>query len=327
MNELVNYLPAGVTPEDVVVWMAGLSAFLTVMAVWFGLIVPQQSSRRVKELALRREQLKAGVVSPTRRKNRQASTSFMRQVVTKLNLQRSQRAELITRRLQQAGWRSSDAVIRYLFFKAVMPVFMGIVAVVALYGANIYPMENAWKMLATAGAVMFGFMGPDIFIKNAVQKRQKEIRKGLPDALDLMVICAEAGLSLDAMLKRVAEEFATSCPELAEELQLTSLEVGFLPDRRQALQNLNNRTDMPGIRGVVNALIQSDKYGTPLAQSLRVLSAEFREERMLKAEEKAARLPAMLTVPMIIFILPPLFIVLIGPAILRVMDALSGFGN
>jgi len=326
MNELVNYLPAGVTPEDVVVWMAGISAFLTVMAVWFGLVVPQQSSRRVKELAQRREQLKAGVVNPTRRKNRQASTSFMRQVVTKLNLQRSQRAELITRRLQQAGWRSNDAVIRYLFFKAVMPIFMGILAVAALYGANIYPMENSWKMLATAGAVMFGFMGPDIFIKNAVQKRQKEIRKGLPDALDLMVICAEAGLSLDAMLKRVAEEFSTSCPELAEELQLTSLEVGFLPDRRQALQNLNNRTDMPGIRGVVNALIQSDKYGTPLAQSLRVLSAEFREERMLRAEEKAARLPAMLTVPMIIFILPPLFIVLIGPAILRVIDALGNFG-
>jgi tight adherence protein C len=325
MNELVNYLPPGVTGEDVVIWMAAISSFLTVMAVWFGLIVPQQSLRRVKELAQRREQLKAGVVSPTRRKSRQASTSFMRQVVTKLNLQRSQRAELITRRLQQAGWRSSDAVIRYLFFKAVMPIFMGILAVVALYGANIYPMESHYKMLATAGAVMFGFMGPDIFIKNAVQKRQKEIRKGLPDALDLMVICAEAGLSLDAMLKRVSEEFATSCAELAEELQLTSLEVGFLPDRRQALQNLNNRTDMPGIRGVVNALIQSDKYGTPLAQSLRVLSAEFREERMLRAEEKAARLPAMLTVPMILFILPPLFIVLIGPAILRVIDALSGF--
>jgi tight adherence protein C len=326
MNELVDYLPPGVTPEDVVIWMAAASAFLTVMAVWFGLIVPQQSSRRIRELAQRREQLKAGVVSSTRRKNRQASTSFMRQVVTKLNLQRSQRAEMITRRLQQAGWRSSDAVIRYLFFKAVMPIVMGIVAVAALYGANIYPMENAWKMLATAGAVMFGFMGPDLFIKNAVQKRQTAIRKGLPDALDLMVICAEAGLSLDAMLKRVAEEFAQSCPELAEELQLTSLEVGFLPDRRQALQNPINRTDMPGIRGVVNALIQSDKYGTPLAQSLRVLSHEFREERMLRAEEKAARLPAMLTVPMIVFILPPLFIVLIGPAILRLVDALSGFG-
>lgn len=326
MNELANYLPAGVTPQDVVIYMAAISAFLTVLAVWYGLIVPQQSSRRVKELAQRRDQLRAGVLAPTRRKNRQASTSFMRQVVTKLNLQRSQRADLITKRLAQAGWRSNDALVRYLFFKAVMPIVMGIVAVVALYGANIYPMENAFKMLATAGAVMFGFMGPDMFIKNAIQKRQTAMRKGLPDALDLMVICAEAGLSLDAMLKRVSEEFAQTSPELAEELQLTSLEVGFLPDRRQALQNLNNRTDMPGIRGVVNALIQSDKYGTPLAQSLRVLSHEFREERMLRAEEKAARLPAMLTVPMIIFILPPLFIVLIGPAILRVMDALGNFG-
>jgi len=326
MNGLVKYLPAGMTPEDVVVYMAAISAFLTVIAVWYGLIVPQQSSRRVKELAQRREQLRAGVIAPTRRKNRQASTSFMRQVVSKLNLQRSQRADLITKRLAQAGWRSNDAVIRYLFFKAVMPIIMGIVAVVALYGLNIYPMENAYKMLSTAGAVMFGFMGPDLFIRNAVQKRQKEMRKGLPDALDLMVICAEAGLSLDAMLKRVSEEFSQSSAELAEELQLTSLEVGFLPDRRQALQNLINRTDMPGIRGVVNALIQSDKYGTPLAQSLRVLSHEFREERMLRAEEKAARLPAMMTVPMILFILPPLFIVLIGPAILRVMDALGNFG-
>ena len=324
MNELVNYLPNGVTPEDVVMYMAGISAFLTVIAVWYGLIVPQQSMRRVKELAQRRELLKAGV-NPTRRKNRQTSTSFMRSFVMKLNLQRSQQAETITRRLQQAGWRSNDALVRYLFFKATMPIIMGIVAVIALYGLNIYPMANAFKMLATAGAVMFGFLGPDLFIKNAISKRQTAMRKGLPDALDLMVICAEAGLSLDAMLKRVAEEFSQSSAELAEELQLTSLEVGFLPDRRQALQNLNNRTNMPGIRGVVNALIQSDKNGTPLAQSLRVLSHEFREERMLRAEEKAARLPALMTVPMIIFILPPLFIVLIGPAILRVMDALKNF--
>ena len=325
MNHLVDYLPHGVTPEDVVTAMAAVSAFLTVLAVWFGLIVPQQSLRRVKELAQRREQLKAGVVGPSRRKDRQASTSFMRGVVTSLNLQRSQRAELITRKLANAGWRSNDALVRYLFFKATMPIALGIVAVVLLYGLNFYHLSTPMKMIATAGAVMFGFIGPDVFIKNAVQKRQKALRKALPDALDLMVICAEAGLSLDAMLKRVSEEFAQSSPELAEELQLTSLEVGFLPDRRQALQNLSTRTNLPGIRGVVNALIQSDKYGTPLSQSLRVLSNEFREERMLRAEEKAARLPAMMTVPMIIFILPPLFIVLIGPAILRVIDALSKF--
>jgi tight adherence protein C len=323
MNGLIQYLPNGVTPEDVVTLLAGVSAFLTVFAVWYGLLVPQQSSRRVRELAQRREQLRAGVIAPARRKNRQGSTSFMRRVVTSLNLQRSQRAEMITGKLAQAGWRSNDALVRYLFFKATLPIIFGAIAVVLLYGLNAYQMAAPMKMLSTAGAVLFGFMGPDIFIKNAIGKRQKALRRGLPDALDLMVICAEAGLSLDAMLKRVSEEFAQSCAELAEELQLTSLEVGFLPDRRQALQNLNNRTNLPGIRGVVNALIQSDKYGTPLAQSLRVLSHEFREERMLKAEEKAARLPALLTVPMILFILPPLFIVLIGPAILRVGDALG----
>jgi tight adherence protein C len=260
----------------------------------------------------------------SRRRNRPGSTSFMRQFVTSMNLQRSQRAEMITRRLAQAGWRSNDALIRYLFFKATLPIVLGGLAVVFFYGLNAYGLSPMGKLLATAGGVMGGFLGPDIFIKNSVKKRQLAILKGLPDALDLMVICAEAGVALDGILKRVSEEFATSCAELAEELQLTSLEIGFLPDRRSALQNLINRTDMPAIRGLVNALIQSDKYGTPLAVSMRVLANEYREERMLRAEEKAARLPALLTVPMIIFILPPLFIVLIGPAILRLIDAFKG---
>ena len=133
------------------------------------------------------------------------------------------------------------------------------------------------------------------------------------------MICAEAGLSLDAAVTRVARELALSCPDLADELGLTAVELGFLPNRRQALMNLTKRTDLPPIRGVVNTLVQTERYGTPLAHSLRVLSAEFREERMMKAEEKAARLPAVLTVPMILFILPTLFIVLIGPAIIQVM--------
>jgi tight adherence protein C len=253
------------------------------------------------------------------------STSFMRQFVTSMNLQRSQRAELITRRLAQAGWRSNDALIRYLFFKATLPIAFGGLAVVFFYGLNAYDLAPLARLGCTSGAVMIGFVGPDIFVKNAIGKRRLAILKGLPDALDLMVICAEAGVALDGILKRVSEEFSSSCAELAEELQLTSLEIGFLPDRRQALQNLINRTDMPAVRGLVNALIQSDKYGTPLAVSMRVLANEYREERMLRAEEKAARLPALLTVPMILFILPPLFVVLIGPAVLRLIDAFTKF--
>ncbi len=146
--------------------------------------------------------------------------------------------------------------------------------------------------------------------------------RGLPDGLDLMVICAEAGLSLDASLNRIAQEIGPSAPELADELALTAVELSFLPERRQALVNLENRSSLPAIRGVVNTLVQTEKYGTPLSQSLRVLSNEFRDTRMLRAEEKAARLPATLTVPMILFILPTLFIVLVGPAMIDVYDNL-----
>jgi tight adherence protein C len=147
---------------------------------------------------------------------------------------------------------------------------------------------------------------------------------GLPDALDLFVICTEAGLSLDAAVTRVGREIGGSCPELADELGLTAIELGFLPDRRDALLNLARRVAAPQVRGLVNTLVQTEKYGTPLAQSLRVLAAEFRDTRMMKAEEKAARLPAILTVPMIAFILPPLFVVLLGPAIVQVTKAHLG---
>jgi len=167
-------------------------------------------------------------------------------------------------------------------------------------------------------ALSLGFLLPDLVLRQRRAARLKALQRGLPDGLDLLVICAEAGLSLDAALKRVADEFATAVPEMSEELLLTSVELNFLPDRRQALMNLSQRVDLPGFRGVVTTLIQTEKYGTPLAATLRTLSAEFREHRLLAAEEKAARLPAILTVPMIVFILPALFIVLAAPAAIQI---------
>lgn len=320
---LKELLPPGVAIEDVFTLMAALAALLVVLAVWFGLLAPQPSTRRVKELAARRDSLRSGLLATRRRTDRTTSVSFMRRVVQKLNLERSNRTEAMVRMLSQAGWRTREALVRYLFFRFAMPIALGVLAVMSLQVMKVYEMSTLMRLGACVAAVILGWMLPDIIIKNAIQKRAQKLRKGLPDAIDLMVICAEAGLSLDAMLKRVSEEFHKSCPELADELALASLELGFLPDRRQALMNLANRTGLPAIRALVNSLTQADKFGTPLAQSLRVLAAEFREERMLKAEEKAARLPAMLTVPMIVFILPPLFIVLIGPAILRTIDALK----
>jgi tight adherence protein C len=244
-------------------------------------------------------------------------------VVAALKLLQSQQTDKLHDKLSQAGLRSRDAIIVFLFFKVARPVVLGALAFIAVYLLQVVDLSPGARLLTVLGGVALGFFSPELYVSNQAGKRQKAIQKALPDGLDLLVICAESGLSLDAALDRVANELGAANPELGEELQLTSIELGFLPDRRQALLNLNRRTNLPSVRGVVNTLVQTEKYGTPLSQSLRVLANEFRDQRMLKAEEKAARLPATLTVPMIVFILPTLFIVLIGPAIISVMDNLG----
>jgi tight adherence protein C len=226
--------------------------------------------------------------------------------------------------LEQAGWRTNGAVIAYLFVKVSLPLTAGLFSVVFLYGLEAYALQPMTRLLVSLGLVLGAFYAPEIYVRNAADKRRAKLRRGLPDVLDLMVICAEAGLSLDATLQRVARELAPVHPELSEEIQLTSIELGFLPDRRKALENLARRTALQQISGVVNTLSQTEKYGTPLADSLRVLAAEFRNERLIAAETKAAKLPATLTVPMVLFIMPVLFVVLLGTAVLRTIDSLGG---
>ena len=177
-------------------------------------------------------------------------------------------------------------------------------------------------MASSRARCILGYKAPDIFLKNKITKRTDAIRKGLPDALDLLVICAEAGLTVDAAFNRVAKELGRAYPELGDEFALTAIELGFLTERRQAFENLAYRVNLDAVKGVVTTMIQTEKYGTPLASALRVLSAEFRNERMMRAEEKAARLPAIMTVPLILFILPVLFIVILGPAACSIRDAL-----
>jgi len=318
-----SYLPSGMSVEDLLILMMALSAGSVAITVWFTLLQRDPALRRAKVIAAQRSVMRSELVGPRRRQQRLPTLGMMRQVVDRLNLLKSGQAERISHKLMRAGWRSKDAIIRYLFMKLFLPLAFGVIVVVLLYGMNLYDLSPILKLGSALGAVILGAYLPDVVIKNMTQKRQDTIRKALPDALDLMVICAEAGLSLDATLGRVSQEMELACPELADELGLTGLELGFLPDRRKALQNLATRIDLPVVRGVVNTLIQAEKYGTPLAQSLRIMSGESRNERIMKAEEKAARLPALLTVPMIIFTLPPLFVVLIGRAILNTMDALS----
>ena len=195
-------------------------------------------------------------------------------------------------KLLQAGIRAKDLAYFVIAARFLMPLVLGIAAIIMIYVVDFWPDWGAMKRyMVTAGVFVGSYKAPDIWLKNKISKRSDAIRKGLPDALDLLVICAEAGLTVDAAFNRVAKELGKAYPELGDEFGLTAIELGFLNERRNAFENLAQRVDLEAVRGVVTTMIQTEKYGTPLASALRVLSAEFRNERMMRAEEKAARLP------------------------------------
>lgn len=309
--------------EDLIVWVASVAAAVSVVAAWFALLERDVLGPRLKALTKRRDALRAGMLDAPHNRHRQtANHGLMKSIVERLQLLKSGEAQKAAMTLASAGIRSPDAVVTYLFLRVTLPFAFGAVSWFYVYALELF--DDPWPLIVGLAMALFGAAAPGIYIKNKADKRRKLIKKGLPDALDLMVICAECGLSLDSTLDRVARELGPSAPELADEMGLTSVELTFLPERRKALDNLAERTSLDAIRGVVNTLKQTERYGTPLAQSLRVLAAEFRSDRLMKAEEKAARLPAVLTVPMMIFILPVLFIVLMGPAILSSIDVMNG---
>ncbi len=322
MTELLAMLPAGINAIDLLTALSGLTAFVALLAVWQGLRTQAPILVRTKSLLARRDELLTQYLRQERRKPVENAHSLMARIVQKLRLLQGRKTQDMREKLAQAGLRTRESLVAFLFAKLALPLALGVVALLLIKGLGMFKLSPNGELLACLGAVLAGAMGPGIWLKNKIDKRYQLIRKGVPDALDLLVICVEAGLSLDAALARVAREFGPGAPELADEFRLTSIELGFLPERRQALDNLAKRADLPAIRALVGSLQQTEKYGTPLAQSLRVLATEFRAERMLRAEEKAARLPATLTVPMVVFILPTLFIVLIGPAVLHVIDAM-----
>lgn len=323
MTWLANFTP-GLDPEALAALLSGAAALFVVYAVWSSFLVRDPMAGRAKSLMKHRRALQAGLSTPKRHRARALleNGGAVRRIVERLNLMRSNHAERVQLSLARAGWRSRDHVVLYLFAKTIMPFCVGGAAALLLFVVPIVDLEFEIRALIALGLTFAGAYLPDIIIRNAQTKRKLALTQGLPDALDLLVICAEAGLSLDAALKRVSAEMTKATPEMADEFHLTSIELSYIPDRRQALENLNDRTDLAAIRGVVNTLTQTEKYGTPLAQSLRVLAAEFRGERMMKAEEKAAKLPATLTIPLILFILPSLFVVLLGPAVLSTLDNL-----
>ena len=316
-----------------VLWVAtmlsAVACIAVMIAIYSAVTVRDPMMKRVKALNDRREQLKAGITATTSKKRaklirKTETTDKMRQMLSKLQVLQEDQVKSVQQRLAQAGIRRKELAVTVIFCRMMLPIVIGGGVGIYIYALNGVPDWGPFKKFAAfAAAAILSYKAADIYLTNLVTKRTDAIRKGLPDALDLLVICAEAGLTVDTAFNRVAKELGRGYPELGDEFALTAIELGFLTERRAAFENLAYRVNLDSVRGVVTTMIQTEKYGTPLASALRVLSAEFRNDRMMRAEEKAARLPAIMTVPLILFILPTLFIVILGPAACSISDAFS----
>ncbi len=317
----------GLDIVDIITILTAVGALLTLFVAWQAATNIKPMGKRLKHLEERRESLKAGVITAKRRSSpvkKSSSFGAMSQIVNQFKMMQTEQTAQAKTKLIQAGYRTPDALIMFSFGKLALPVLFLVLAIIMVYGMKVFEGNPIAQVISLFGGTAFGFYLPNILVTNTATKRHQSIQKALPDALDLMVIAAEAGLTLDASMTRVAKEMGRQSEELADEFGLTAVELGFLNDRRDALTNLTHRAPLKAIKSVVATLIQTEKYGTPLAHSLRVLSQEFRNDRMMKAEEKAARLPAIMTIPLILFILPMLFIILLGPAACSISDNVIG---
>ncbi|HEY1836790.1 MAG: type II secretion system F family protein [Rhizomicrobium sp.] len=308
----------------VITAVAGILAFATIVTLGLPLLDRSTLGSRMKAVSARRDELRAKHQASLKQRTnlRTEPVTFMKQTIERLNLAKMLESGDTRDKLTQAGLRGQAPLTTFMFFRFVMPFIVFVAALFYLFLVTHFTWSPMMKFLAALAAGIFGFYMPDVFISNLIQKRQQSIMRAFPDALDLMLICVEAGMSIEAAFTRVGSEIGSSSIELAEELGLTTAELSYLPDRRQAFENLAKRCGHNGVKAVAAALNQAEKYGTPLGTALRVTAQENREMRMQEAEKKAAALPAKLTVPMIIFFLPCLFVVILGPAIMKVMTTL-----
>jgi len=311
-------------PQFLATAVAAIFAFATIVTVGLPLMERNQLGTRMKAVSERREELRARHHAALNSKNnkralRTEPMTFMKQVVDRLKLSNILESPDTRAKLAQAGYRGQAPVVTFLFFRFVMPFFVFGAALFYLFVVTHFHWSGLMKAAVAFGAAAFGFYLPDVFVSNIIQRRQQSIMQAFPDALDLLLICVESGMSIEAAFTRVSAEIGSQSVELAEEFALTTAELSYLPDRRQAFENLAKRCGHSGVKAVAAALNQAEKYGTPLGQALRIAAQENREMRMAEAEKKAAALPAKLTVPMIVFFLPCLFVVILGPAIMRVM--------
>jgi tight adherence protein C len=318
-------IDAIMNPQMLATMLAAVAAFATVLSVAMPMLQKDRLNQRMKVMAVERDKMRSQRLQELALKERQSSQAklrqtpkgYMQEIVDRFDLRAQFDNEDVRNKLKTAGLRGQAPLIAYIFFRVAMPPLVFLFALFYIFFATQlqYPPVIKFMMALCAGVI--GFYLPNVFIENLAQKRQQSIRQAFPDSLDMLLICVQSGMSVESAFGKVAKEITQQSLELGEELALTTAELSYLGERRLAFENLGKRTGIPGVKAVATALIQAERYGTPVSQALRVMAKENRDIRMGEAEKKAAALPPKLTVPMIIFFLPVLFLVILGPAAIR----------
>ena len=323
----MNIVDTVTNPSNLLTAFIAVVVFATIITIAGPAMRDNNLEGRLKSVANRREELRRrsrqNIASRTNGGGgslRHADEGLYKNVVDRLQLSKLLEDPKVVDKLAQAGFRGPRPVSTFYFFRFVMPFACAAIAAFYLYGINAFDLQPLQKVCAVVAFLGIGYYAPNVYITNIAQKRRESIVAAFPDALDLLLICVESGMSIEAAIQKVGSEVGASSMELAEELSLLTAELSYLPDRRQAYENLARRTNHPGIKSVATAMIQAERYGTPLGTALRVMAKENRELRLSAAEKKAAALPAQLTVPMIMFFLPVLLLMILGPAIMNIMD-------
>jgi tight adherence protein C len=315
-----------VDPQFLFTLMVAVATAATIITLGMTFVEGDNLARRMRAVSIEREAIRArererlGKNVGQKVSLRQQPTAYMKKVVDRLNLSSWLGTETAKLRLAMAGYRGKQAETAFLFFRLVSPIglflftlFYAFVVIGDKYSVMV-------RLIAVVGALYLGIKLPEIFLKNQTSKRQLSMRRAIPDAMDLLLICVESGVSIEHAFRKVAAEVGSQSVALAEELTLTTAELSYLQERRQAFENLANRTGVDAIKAITTALVQAERYGTPVGVALRVLAQESRDHRMNEAEKKAAALPPQLTVPMILFFLPVLFVVILTPALIQIFN-------
>jgi len=320
---MASFMSEYLDPHTLTMICAAIAAVATVLTLTMPLLAPDPLGKRMRAVALEREKIRARererMMQASKVSLRQSPRVYMKRAVDNFNLSKWFGQETARRQLVQAGYRGQAPYVTYLFFRMATPAIMLLFSLFYLFVVLHLDYPATAKIAITIACAYLGMHIPNLFLKNRIQRRQLSMKRAFPDALDLLLICVESGMSLEAAFRKVSEEVGSHSVALAEEFTLTTAELSYLPDRRQSYENLAQRTGLEGIKAVCLALQQSERYGTALGTTLRVLAQENRDMRMAEAEKKAAGLPPKLTVPMIAFFLPVLFVVILGPAIIRVL--------